>query len=106
MLWCRSDTTQFLKVGSRCPGSTPFPGQCSLCKGSPGLQLNTVDPAIFNNALAGIPIERTPHVSVNCCIVEHSVNRVIFDLVHNDRFINKGSQQLDLCWRMVADPEF
>src|SRR6202007_1298111 len=49
---------------------------------------------------------RTLHVGVNCRIVEHGVNWVIFDLVHKDWLINKRSEQFDLRWRMVADPEF
>ncbi len=82
-----------------------LPGEHSLRKRSPGLERDPVQPAIFDDSFARITILRTLHVGMDCRIMKHGMNWIIFYLIHDDRLIDKGSQQLDLCRRMVADSE-
>src|SRR5262249_35010812 len=56
-------------------------------------------------SFAGVTILRTLHVGMDRRIMKHGMNWIIFYLIHDDRLIDKGSQQFDLCRRMVADSE-
>src|ERR1700746_1796658 len=42
---------------------------------------------------------------MDCRVMKHGMDRIIFDLIYDDRLIDKGAEQFDLSRGMVTDPE-